>query len=187
MFIPDKPYKKHIKNGKFKDGTPGDPKVRGSHPKLAHWYFYEQVGMGTSDDFKSFWNLSVVKGWSNNLCFGQGKYPEVRQYMYLPEGIYRFSARRAGGGTMNFSIYEAGNFKKEYLEDHGKLRNMRFTDLVLSYNHLPGPGTQTVSQMVTIKKSGYHAILIAVPNHKSKHYARLMDVKLELLVKHTSK
>ena len=84
---------------------------------------------------------------------------------------------------MNFSIYEAGNFKKEYLEDTGKLRSMRFTGLVLSYNHMPGRGIQTVSQLLTVKKSGYHAILIAVPNHNSKYYARLMDVKLELLVK----
>ena len=177
------PAKNYIRNGQFKEGKAGDPKVRGSHPQLAHWYFYEQVGLGTSDDFKSFWNWTKVKGWSNNLCFGRGKYPEIRQYMYLPAGIYRLSARRAAGGTMNFSVYEAGNLKKEFLKDTNALRRMRFTELLLSYNHMPGKGNQTVSQLVTVKKSGYHAILIAVPNHKSERYARLMDVKMELLVK----
>ena len=84
---------------------------------------------------------------------------------------------------MNFSVYEAGNLKKEFLKDTNALRRMRFTELLLSYNHMPGKGIQTVSQLVTVKKSGYHAILIAVPNHKSERYARLMDVKMELLVK----
>ena len=176
--------KNFIKNGDFKKGEPGDPEVRGAHPHLDHWYFYEQVGRARSDDFKSFWNWTRVKGgWSDNLCFGNGKYPEVRQYMYLPAGIYRLSARRSGGGgVMNFSLYEAGNFKEEFLSDTEKLRAMRFTGLRFSYNHRSGRGKENISQLVTVSKSGYYALLIAVPDHTSKRYTRLMDVRLDQLV-----
>ena len=75
-----------------------------------------------------------------------GKYPEIRQYIYLPAGIYRLSFQRMGVNTMNFNLYEIPNLTKEAFSDINTLRSFKVkSPAIFSYNHLPAPKTQTRS------------------------------------------
>ena len=172
----------YIKNGNFKKGTPGNPNVKGAHPKLENWYFYEQIGDVLSDAYKNRWKLVRTKSASNQLGFGEGKYPEIRQYMYLPAGVYRFSFRRMGVNTMSFRMYEVPGLTKEAFSDTMKLRSFRVkSPAVYSHNHLPAPGTHSVSQTLLVEKSAWYVMMIATPSRVPNSWDRVMNVKLEKL------
>ncbi|MBO5793109.1 MAG: DUF4838 domain-containing protein [Lentisphaeria bacterium] len=173
----------YIQNGDFKKGIPGDPKVKGAHPKLENWYFYEQIGDVLSDAYKNHWKLVKAKYSSNHLGFGDGKYPEVRQYMFLPAGVYRFSFRRLGVNAMNFMLYEVPELNKEAFSDIMKLRSYRVkSPAVFSYNHLPAPGNHHVKQSVVIERSAWYVMMIATPLRVPGSWDRLWDVRLEKLL-----
>ena len=172
----------YIKNGTFKKGTPGNPAVKGDYPKLENWYFYEQIGDVLSDTYKNHWKLVVSKTVSNHLGFGPGKYPEIRQYMYLPAGVYRLSFQRMGVNVMNFNLYEVPGLTKEAFSDVMKLRSNKVkSPAIFSYNHLPVPGTQSVSQTLLVEKEAWYALLIATPSHLPHSWDRLINIKLEKL------
>lgn len=172
----------YIKNGNFKKGTPGNPNVKGAHPKLENWYFYEQIGDVLSDAYKSKWKLVVARSASNHLGFGEGKYPEIRQYMYLPAGVYRFSFRRLGVNTMNFKLYEVPGLNESAFSDVMKLRSHKVkSPAVFSYNHLPASGSHFVKQILVVEKSAWYALFIATPSHLPRSWDRIWDVKLEKL------
>ena len=174
--------KNYIQNGNFKKGTPGNPEVKGDYPKLEHWYFYDQIGDVLADEYKNHWNLVKSKGVSNHMCFGDGKYPEMRQYMYLPAGVYRLSFRRRGVNTMSFNLYEVPNLHKGAFKDVMTLRSYRVkTPAHFSYNHLPAPGEHKVKQTVLINKEGWYCLYIATPSRIPKSWDRLMNIKLEKL------
>lgn len=174
--------KNYIQNGNFKDGTPGNPEVKGDYPKLKHWYFYDQIGDVLADDYKNHWKLVKSKAVSNHMCFGEGKYPEMRQYMYLHAGVYRLSFRRLGVNTMSFNLYEVPTLTKEAFKDVMTLRSNRVrTPAVFSYNHLAAPGTHFVTQTVLVEKEGWHVLYIATPNHAPKSWDRIWNLKLEKL------
>ena len=173
----------YIKNGDFKKGTPGDPAVKGAHPKLENWYFYEQIGDVLSDAYKSHWKLVKAKYASNHLGFGDGKYPEVRQYIYLPAGVYRFSFRRLGVNAMNFMLYEVPGLSQEAFSDIMKLRSYKVkSPAIFSYNHLPAPGNHHVRQTLVIENSAWYVLMIATPVRVPKSWDRLWDIKLEKLM-----
>ena len=122
------------------------------------------------------------KGVSNHMCFGDGKYPEMRQYMYLPAGVYRLSFRRRGVNTMSFNLYEVPNLHKGAFKDVMTLRSYRVkTPAHFSYNHLPAPGEHKVKQTVLINKEGWYCLYIATPSRIPKSWDRLMNIKLEKL------
>ena len=172
----------YIQNGTFKKGTPGNPEVKGDHPKLENWYFYEQIGDVLSDAYKNHWKLVVSRTVSNHLGFGPGKYPEIRQYMYLPAGVYRLSFQRMGVNTMNFNLYEVPGLNKEAFSDVMKLRSYKVkSPAIFSYNHLPSPGTQSVSQTLLVEKEAWYALLIATPSHLPHSWDRLINIRLEKL------
>ena len=172
----------YIKNGDFKKGTPGNPKVKGAHPQLENWYFYEQIGDVQSDAYKSIWKLVRAKSAFNHLGFGEGKYPEIRQYMYLPAGVYRLSFRRLGVNIMDFRLYEIPGLNKEAFSDVKKLRSYKVkSPAVFSYNHLPAPGNHHVKQMLVVEKSAWYALFIATTNRVPNSWDRIWDVRLEKL------
>ena len=174
--------KNYIQNGDFKKGTPGNPAVKGDHPKLENWYFYEQIGDVRSDAYKNFWKLVKPKYGSYQLGFGMGRYPEIRQYIYLPAGIYRLSFQRMGVNTMNFNLYEIPNLNQGAFSDIAKLRSFKVkSPAVFSYNHLPAPKTQAVSQTLIIEKEAWYSLFIATPSRLPNSWDRLMNIKLEKL------
>lgn len=174
--------KNYIQNGDFKKGTPGDPKVKGDHPKLENWYFYEQIGDVRTDAYKNYWKLVKPRYGSYQLGFGMGRYPEIRQYIYLPAGIYRFSFQRMGVNTMNFNLYEIPNLNKAAFSTVETLRSYKVkSPAIFSYNHLPAPKTQGVSQTLIIEKEAWYALFIATPSRLPNSWDRLMNVKLEKL------
>ena len=116
------------------------------------------------------------------MCFGEGKYPEMRQYMYLHAGVYRLSFRRLGVNTMSFNLYEVPTLTKEAFKDVMTLRSNRVrTPAVFSYNHLAAPGNHFVTQTVLVEKEGWHVLYIATPNHAPKSWDRIWNLKLEKL------
>ena len=172
----------YIKNGDFKKGTPGNPKVKGAHPQLENWYFYEQIGDVQSDAYKSIWKLVRAKSAFNHLGFGEGQYPEIRQYMYLPAGVYRLSFRRLGVNIMDFRLYEIPGLNREAFSDVKKLRSYKVkSPAVFSYNHLPAPGNHHVKQMLVVEKSAWYALFIATTNRVPNSWDRIWDVRLEKL------
>jgi hypothetical protein len=174
--------KNYIQNGDFKKGTPGNPKVKGDHPKLENWYFYEQIGDVRSDAYKNYWKLVKPKYGSYQLGFGMGKYPEIRQYIYLPAGIYRLSFQLMGVNTMNFNLYEIPNLTKEAFSDINTLRSFKVkSPAIFSYNHLPAPKTQAVAQTLIIEKEAWYSLFIATPSRRPHSWDRLMNIKLEKL------
>ena len=174
--------KNYIQNGDFKKGTPGNPAVKGDHPKLENWYFYEQIGDVSSDAYKNYWKLVKPKYGSYQLGFGMGRYPEIRQYIYLPAGIYRLSFQRMGVNTMNFNLYEIPNLNREAFSDIAKLRSFKVkSPAIFSYNHLPAPKTQAVSQTLIIEKEAWYSLFIATPSRLPNSWDRLMNIKLEKL------
>ena len=174
--------KNHIINGDFKYGTPGDPAVKGKHPKLEGWYFYDEIGDVLADDYRNHWNWIKHKTESNRLCFGDGKYPEVRTYMYLTKGVYRFSFNKEGENTMSFNLYIVPNMHKGAFKDVKTLRSFKVrTPAIFSFNHLPVSGISTVKQTVLIENEGWHCMLIATPSHTPKTWDQLWNVKMEKL------
>ena len=174
--------KNHITNGDFKKGTPGNPAVKGKHPKLEGWYFYDEIGDVLADDYRNHWNWIKHKTESNRLCFGDGKYPEVRTYMYLTKGVYRFSFNKEGENTMSFNLYIVPNMHKGAFKDVKTLRSFKVrTPAIFSFNHLPVSGISTVKQTVLIENEGWHCMLIATPSHTPKTWDQLWNVKMEKL------
>ena len=178
-----KKLQNYIKNGDFKKGTPGNPKVKGAHPKLADWYFYEQIGDVLADDYKNHWDLVINAKGSNHLCFGEGKYPEIRQFIYLPAGVYRFSFRRTGNSIFSFNMYEVPTLNKAAFSSPLSLRSHRIkTPAVYSCNHQPGEGIRNFSQLVLVEKSSWYVLMVATHSRVPDTWDHLMDVKLEKLI-----
>ena len=179
----DQKLQNYIQNGDFKKGTPGNPKVKGAHPKLDNWYFYEQIGDILADDYKNHWDLVRNAKGSNHLCFGEGKYPEIRQFIYLPAGVYRFSFRRTGESVFSFNMYEVPTFTKDAFKSVMTLRSHRIkSPAVFSCNHQPGAGVRSFSQLVLVEKSAWYVFMIATHSRVPNTWDHLMDVKLEKLI-----
>ncbi|MBO4646847.1 MAG: DUF4838 domain-containing protein [Lentisphaeria bacterium] len=182
--ISGKPAQNMIKNGTFKKfKSPGNPDVPGAHPELEDWYFYEQVGSVRTDEYKTRWGLVQAKAANNHLRIGEGKYPEIRQYVYLPAGVYRFSANcLAFRNSINFSLYQVPNFDPAALKDLELLRKQRFrTPELISFSCKPAPGNLTVKQVITIPTDSWYALLISMNNQPKHAWNRLWGVKLEKL------
>ena len=182
--ISGKPAPNMIKNGGFKKfKSPGNPDVPGAHPELEDWYFYEQVGSVRTDEFKSRWGVVQSKTANNHLRIGEGKYPEIRQYVHLSAGVYRFSAHcLAFRNPINFSLYQVPNFDPAALKDVELLRKQRFrTPELISFSCKPAPGQLTVKQVITIPADSWYALLISMNNQPKDAWNRLWGVKLEKL------
>lgn len=174
--------KNYIQDGQFKEGTSGDPAVKGSYPRMKHWYFYDQIGDVLSDEYKNHWKVVQNSKGSNHMCFGDGKYPEMRQYMYLHAGVYRFSCRRMGVNTMSFNLYVVPNLHKGAFKDVMTLRSYRVrTPAIFSFNNLPASGIQSVRKSVVIENEGWYCLYIATPTRTPNTWDSLMDVKMEKL------
>jgi len=182
--ISGKPAQNMIRNGSFKKfKSPGNPDVRGAYPELEDWYFYEQVGSVRTDEYKSRWGLVQAKAANNHLRIGEGKYPEIRHYVYLPAGVYRFSAHcLAFRNSINFSLYQVPNFDPAALKDIELLRKQRFrTPELIGFSCKPAPGQLTVKQVITIPTDSWYALLISMNNQPKDAWNRLWGVKLEKL------
>ena len=171
-----------IRNGNFKKFAHGNPAVPGAHPKLDDWFFYEQVGQVQSDEYKSLWKIVPAKSASNHLCIGQGKHPELRQYMKLPAGAYRFSFAGRPNNLLAFYFYEVPNFKEEYLKDIEKLREQKFRlPEFLSFTCHKAAGVLYFSRIIIIPKEGWYALLISSPMTNPGTWSRIWGLKLEKL------
>ncbi|MBQ9336001.1 MAG: DUF4838 domain-containing protein [Lentisphaeria bacterium] len=182
--ISGKPAQNMIKNGGFKKfKSLGNPDVPGAHPELEDWYFYEQVGSVRTDEFKSRWGLVQSKTPNNHLRIGEGKYPEIRQYVYLPAGVYRFTAHcLAARNPITFNLYQVPNFDPAALKDLELLRKQRFRmPELIGFSCKPALGQLTVKHVITIPADSWYALLISVNNQPKDAWNRIWGVKLEKL------
>ena len=177
-----KPVPNLLKNGNFKKYRPGDPAVPGAHPQLENWYFYEQVGSVQTDEYKSLWKIVPSKAAYNHLGIGTGKYPEIRTYVKLTAGTYRFAASCLTRMPMNFAFYQIPEFDSDSLNDVARLRKQRFrTPEIFGFTCHAAPGVLPIRQTFTIPADGWYALLIAIPNQPPRAWSRLWGVKLEKL------
>ena len=174
----------YLHNSNFKDAVPGNAKVKGSHPKVKHWYFYDEIGDVLADDYKNFWDLRAQKDGSNAIGFGTGKYPELRTFFYLPAGVYRFSFSYQGSNPIYFNMYESPRMKKEFFGDMMKMRSCGVkSPAVFSYRHDPSStGIQKANQIVVVEKDSWYVLLVATPSKPNGPWDYLMDVKMEKLI-----
>ncbi len=180
--ISGKAPKNYIRNGNFKKFTPGDPAVPGAHPGMEEWFFYEQIGQVQSDEYKSLWRVVPSKSSSNHLAIGQGKYPELRQYMKLTAGAYRFSFSCRPNNLLRFSFYEVPDFNPAALKDISMLRTQRLkTPEFASFNCHKARGVVQFSRIIIVPADSWYALLIASPNTTPGTWSRLWGIKLEKL------
>ena len=181
--ISGKPSQNMLKNGNFKQYKPGDPDVPGAHPQLENWLFYEQIGSIQSEEYKSRWKIVPSKASSNHLGIGAGKYPEIRQYVYLPAGVYRFSARcRTTRIPIHFKLYQIPEFDPAALKDLNQLRKQRFrTPELVHFSCKPAPGELPVKQVITVPADSWYVLLIYMKEQPKNAWCRLWGVKLEKL------
>ena len=174
----------HLENGNFKIGVPGNPAVKGGCPKVKNWYFYDEIGDVLADDYKNYWKLVQTKGASNELGFGMGKYPEVRTFMYLTAGTYRFSFTYRGVNGIYFNMYRVPTLTKEGFKDVMTLRSHKVrTPAVFSLRHTPSTTeAQKVSRIVVVETSCWYSMLVATPSKTNGPWDYLMDVKMEKLI-----
>ncbi len=169
-----------IKNGNFKKFTPGNAEVPGAHPKMADWFFYEEIGQVQSDEYKSLWKIVPSKTAYNHLGIGQGKYPELRQYMRLTKGAYRFSFYCRPNNLLRFSFYEIPNFNPEALKDIAMLRTQRFrTPEFASFNCHKAAGVVRFERIIMVPADNWYALLIASPDTKPGTWSRIWGLRLE--------
>ena len=123
------------------------------------------------------------KASSNHLGIGAGKYPEIRQYVYLPAGVYRFTARcRTTRIPINFNLYQIPEFDPAALKDLDLLRKQRFrTPELVHFSCKPAPGELTVKQVITVPADSWYALLIYMKEQPKNAWCRLWGVKLEKL------
>ena len=179
--ISGKPAKNMIKNGNFKKfKSPGDPNVPGAHPQLEDWFFYEQVGSIRSDEYKSRWGLVQARSANNHLRIGEGKYPELRHYVYLPAGVYRFSATCLTiRNPIHFSFYQVPNFDPKALKDVELLRKQKFrTPELVNFTCKPAPGILPVKQVINIPADSWYVLMISMNNQPKDAWNRLWGLKL---------
>lgn len=181
----DKALKNHFMNADFKDAVLGNPAVKGAHPKVKGWYFYDEIGDVLADDYKNYWALIQRKGASNQLGFGQGKYPEVRTFLYLPAGVYRFSFTYKGVNEIYFNMYEVPTMTKDAFSSIMKLRSHKVrTPAVFGLRHDPvSPEAVTTTRIVMVEKTAWYSMLVATPSKKNGPWDYLMDVKMEFLTR----
>ena len=178
--ISGKPLKNLLKNSGFKKYRPGNPDVPGGHPQLEDWYFYEQIGAVSSDEFKSRWKIVPSKTAWNHLCIGAGKYPEIRQYVYLTAGVYRFSAScMAFRLPVSFSFYQVPEFDPAALKDTELLRKQRLrTPELVNFTCKPAPGILPVKQVINIPADSWYVLMISMNNQPKDAWNRLWGLKL---------
>jgi|GEM_PF-872474 len=181
--VSGKPAPNMLRNGNFKKFKPGNPDVRGAHPQLEDWLFYEQIGSIQSDEFKSRWKIIPAKSASNHLGIGEGKYPEIRQYVYLPAGVYRFTARcRTTKTPIYFKIYQSPEFNPAALKDLALLRKQPLrTPELINFTCKPAPGELTVKQVIKIPADSWYMLMIYMHDQPKNAWCRLWGLKLEKL------
>jgi hypothetical protein len=179
--ISGKPGKNCILNGNFKKFKQGDPAVPGAHPQLDNWYFHEQINKNLSEEYKSLWRLvNAPKGPYNHLAIGQGKCPEVRQYMKLEKGLYRFSFSCRPNNLLSFSFNEIAD-SKGVSDAAGLLSKALVTPEVVSFNCHKARGVVTFSRIIVIPADNWYALRITSPNTTPGTWSRLWAMKLEKL------
>ena len=110
------------------------------------------------------------------------KIPEIRTYVKLTAGTYRFAASCRTGMPMNFAFYQIPEFDPDSLNDVAKLRKQRFrTPEIFGFTCHAAPGVLPIRQTFTIPADGWYALLIAIPNQPPRAWSRLWGVKLEKL------
>ena len=175
-----KAVKNYLRNSNFKKYKPGNPDVLGAHPQLDEWFFYEQIGQVQSDEYKSLWRIVPSKAAFNHLAIGQGKYPEIRQYVKLTKGAYRFSFSCRPNNLLRFSFYEIPGSKE--LKSVPEVRKLPFrTPEFISFNCHKAAGVVKFSRMIVVPSDNWYALLIASPNTKPGTWSRLWGLKLEKL------
>ena len=181
--ISGKPPENMLKNSGFKKYKPGNPDVKGGHPLLEDWYFYEQIGSISSDEYKSRWKIVPSKTAWNHLCIGEGKYPEIRQYVFLPAGAYRLSASCMSWFLpISFSIYQIPEFDPAALKDTELLRKQRFRmPELVNITCKPAPGVLRMKQVINIPADSWYVLMISMNNQPKDAWCRLWGLKLEKL------
>lgn len=171
-----------IKNGTFKKFTHGNPAVRGSHPKLEGWFFAEQLAQPLTDENKSFWKLVAAKSANNHLVFGEGKNPEVRQYMKLPAGIYKFSFSCRPNSSLRFAFSEVPDLQPHDLNNIVMLRARKLsTPEFAVFDCHKAAGVLQFSRIIVISKESWYALQMAAPNSKPGTWSRVWGVRLDKL------
>ena len=176
-----KPAKNCILNGNFKKFKAGDPDVPGAHPQLDNWYFHEQINKNLSEEYKSLWRLvNAPKGPYNHLAIGQGKCPELRQYMKLEKGLYRFSFSCRPNNLLSFSFNEIAD-SKGVSDVSGLLSKALVTPELVSFNCHKARGVVSFSRIIVVPADNWYALRITSPNTTPGTWSRLWAVKLEKL------
>jgi hypothetical protein len=147
---------------------------------MADWFFYEEIGQVQSDEYKSLWKIVPSKTAYNHLGIGQGKYPELRQYMRLTKGAYRFSFYCRPNNLLRFSFYEIPNFNPEALKDIAMLRTQRFrTPEFASFNCHKAAGVVKFERIIMVPADNWYALLIASPDTKPGTWSRIWGLRFE--------
>ena len=175
------PARNYLLNGNFKNFKPGNPQVPGAHPRLENWYFHEQINKNLSEEYKSLWRLvDAGKGPYNHLAIGQGKCPEVRQYMKLSKGLYRFSFSCRPNNLLSFSFNEVTDSKGVSTVSELLPKALVNPELV-SFNCHKARGVVSFSRIIVIPADNWYALRVTSPNTKPGTWSRLWAMKLEKL------
>ena len=171
-----------IKNGNFKKFVHGDPATPGAHPKLENWVFFEELAPTSSPEYKSLWKIVPSRAANNHLAIGQGKNPELRQYMRLAAGTYRFSFSCRPNNQLRFAFLEFPEFDPAALSDLSLLRKQKFTtpEFAVFDCHKAG-GVLNFSRIIIIPRESWFALQISSPNTTAGTWSRLWGVRLEKL------
>ena len=118
----------------------------------------------------------------NHLAIGQGKNPELRQYLKLTKGAYRFSFSCRPNNTLVFSFYEVPNFDPAALKNIALLRTQKFsTPEFTSFSCHKAAGVVNFSRIIIVPADNWYALLVASPDTKPGTWSRLWGLRLEKL------